>query len=151
MDSGVSLFNITATNNSGAVDYSDRSIAYPYIAPEKIYLTDIKTESGLGFKVFSADSANCFAEKKHNVNDGNMIPNMRIYLDDVEMPSTPLVPVTALSDSDYGENHHVVPYIEAKNCENIVIAKTATPAKIVLNDCVVAKYEECDNVVVKQA
>ena len=138
---GASLFSITSTNNSGAVDYNDRSVAFPYIAPEKIYLSDIKTESKKGFKVFSADTKNCFAEKKHVCADGKLVPNMRIYLDDVEMSEAPIIPATALSADDYGNNHHVVPYIELKNCENVVIGNTATPATVKLEDCTVASCE----------
>jgi hypothetical protein len=135
---GASLFSITSTNNYGAVDYNDRSVAFPYIAPEKIYLSDIKTESKKGFKVFSADTKNCFAEKKHVCADGKLVPNMRIYLDDVEMSEAPIVPETALTAEDYGNNHHVVPYIELKNCADVVIGNTATPAVIKLDDCTVA-------------
>lgn len=142
---GASLYSITSTNNSGAVDYNDKSVAYPYVSPEKIYLTDIKTESGKGFKVFSADTKNCFAEKKHICSGDSTVPNMRVYLDDVEMPDDPVVPVTALSAEDYGNNHHVVPYIEAKNCENVVIGKTNTPAVIKLEDCTVKSCEADSN------
>jgi len=143
---GAGLFSITSTNNSGAVDYNDASVAFPYVCPEKIYLTDIKTESGKGFKIFSADTKNCFAEKKHSVSEDKTAPNIRIYLDDVEMPETALVPETELTSADYGSNHHLVPCIEAKNCENIVIGKTATPAIIKLDDCTVKSYDAQENI-----
>lgn len=143
---GASLFTIHATNNMGTVDYNDRSVSYPYVAPENIQLNDIKTESGKGFKIFTIDTKNCFAEKKHEYADGKLVPNMRVYVSDVEMPEEPIIPATALAAEDYGNNHHVAPRIEFKNCENIVIGATNTPAIIKLFDCTVKSIEECANV-----
>ena len=145
---GASLFSIASTNHSGAVDYNDKTVAFPYVAPENIKLTDIKTESGKGLKVFGMDTKNCFADKKHVYADGKLVPNMRIYLDDVEMPDTAIVPATELSADEYGNNHHVAPRIEIKNCENVVIGVTNTPAIIKLTDCTVKSVDSCANVAV---
>ena len=143
---GVSLFSIANTNHSGAPDYNDKSVAYPYVCPENITLKDVKTESGKGIKIFGVDTKNCFADKKHVYADGKLVPNMRVYLEDVEMPQTSIVPSTSLEAEQYGNNYHVAPRIEIKNCENIVIGVTNTPSIIKLDDCTVAKYEACESV-----
>ena len=71
---------------------------------------------------------------------------MRVYLEDVEMPEASIVPATSLNAEDYCSNHHVVPRIEIKSCENVVICATNTPALIKLTDSTVKTLELCDSV-----
>ena len=71
---------------------------------------------------------------------------MMVYLEDVEMPETSVVPSTELSADDYGENHHVVPRIEIKCCDNVVITATNTPSVIKLTDSTVKTLVACDSV-----
>lgn len=147
---GASLFNIAQCNFSGAPDYNDKTVAFPYVCPENIKITDVKTESGKGFKVFGMDTKNCFADKKHVYADGKLVPNMRVYLEDVEMSEDVLIPATSLTAEDYGNNHHLVPRVEIKNCENVVIGASTTPAIIKLYDATVKSIEPCDAIKVTQ-
>lgn len=134
---GASLMNVNV-NTKDCVDHTDKTKAHPYFCSEKIVLSDIKTESGKGLKIFSGDTKNLFSEKKHTVNGDVIKPNLRVIIEDVEMPKTPLLPETALSEQDYGNNHHIVPYIEVIDCENVVLAQTNTPAIIKLSESTVA-------------
>lgn len=143
---GACLFDTSKMNHSGAPDYKDNTVAHPYFFTEKVTLKNIRTESGKGFKLFHGDTARCYALKKSVVKDECIKPNFRVYMDDVEMSDAPIVPKTSLSPEDYSENYHVVPRIELKNCENVVIGDTNTPAIVSMSDCFVKENSNGNNV-----
>ena len=132
---GCSLIATTGINDKPAVDFSDNTVAFPFICFENAEISGVKTESGKGFAIFSSDTEKCYAAKKHEISDGKVKTNMRVSIRDVEMPDRALVPETSLKFEDYGNNYHVVPYIIAENCENIKIADTETPAVIKTVSC----------------
>ena len=121
-------------NSSGAPDYNDKSIAYPYFFAEEVSLHNIKTESGKGFAVFSSDTKNCYCTQKHKKDKYLFVPNFRCRIEDCEMPSRSLVPETALDLEDFGENYHLLPSFELKNCRNVQV-NTNAPAIIKYCDC----------------
>ena len=135
---GCSLIGTSGINDGTAVDFEDSSKGYPYYCTENVEINAVRTDSGKGFAIFSGDTKNCYAAVKHFVGGGQMRPNMRIYLNEVEMPSRPIVPDTSLSEGDYGNNHRIVPYIVAENCDGIKIGNTNTPAKIKTVNCTVS-------------
>ncbi len=135
---GVALFNNQrgTINTSEKLDYSDKNHLYPLFFTEKVKLKNIKTDSGLGFKLFSdSDTKNCFCLEKHVVKDGKIRPNFRAYFEDVEMPGESILPNTELEYGDYGENYHLVPRFEFKNCDGVIIGDTNTPSIVKLIDC----------------
>ncbi len=143
---GASLFNCSPSvmNGSGAPDYNDKSIAYPYFFAEEVTLRNIRTESGKGFAVFSADTKNCYCTQKHKKDKYSFVPNFRCKIEDTEMPEKSLVPETSLSLEDFGENYHLLPSFELKNCRKVTV-NTNAPAIIKFTDCTLSGEMTGDN------
>ena len=141
--SGAKLFDINKTrhNGCGELDYSDCGVKSPYFFTEKVTVKGVVCDSGKGFKLFSDDTAVCFATKRHNVGDGMFKANFRALIEDTELSCDSIIPVTSLTADDFESNYHLVPRIELKNCTNFVYKKGNTPAVIMLNDCAVKEFD----------
>ncbi len=108
-------------NGSGVVDFNDINTAHPYMFTEQVSLKNIRTESGKGFAIFNNDIKTAFGIKKHKTDNGAVKPNFRCVLEDVELPDKSLIPMTSLTDADYGETHHIVPKLEFINCDGVKV------------------------------
>ncbi len=133
---GPALFNSNpnSMNQSGAPDYNDNTVAFPYYFTEEINIKNIRTESGRGFAIFAGDVKNCYCTKKHSITD-RINPNFRARIENVEMPlETSIIPPSNLTDGDFGENYHIVPRFHMINCHGIKVC-TNIPAIIKFSDC----------------
>ncbi len=144
---GASLFRCDSRvmNGSGAVDFTDKTVAYPYFFTERAELSDIKTESGKGLALFSGDVANCFCTEKART-------NFRCKMTNVELPESGILPTeSSVSADEYGDTYHIIPRIEISDCRNVKVNKTNIPAIVKISDCEINSIEECSNVIVDVA
>lgn len=135
---GASLYNIwhTGYNSYEGLDFNDKDKYFPHFFTENVVLKNVKTDSGLGLKLFNdTETKQCFCLERHSVKDGVIKPNFRAYFENVDMPKESLIPETALSVEDYGENYHLVPRLEFKGCKGGTVGDTNTPSIVSLTDC----------------
>ena len=135
---GAAMFNMWrgAYNSFEKLDFNDKDCYFPHFFSENVILKNIKTDSGLGFKLFNdTETKQCFCLEKHSVKDGKIEPNFRAYFENVDMPKESMIPDTELKAEDYGENYHLVPRLEFKNCKGGIIGDTNTPSVVKLTDC----------------
>ncbi len=122
-------------NGSGAPDYTDNTVAYPYFFAEQVSLKNIRTESGKGFRLFIDDIKNCYCTKKAELNEDGTPKkfNFRAKLEDVELPNCSVIPKTVLETKDFCGTYHLVPRIEIVNCGEPII-DTNVPNKIIVEE-----------------
>ena len=101
---------------------------FPHIFTEKLYLKNLRTQSGRGFRIWQSMPVQCYGKKKHLVRDNEVIvPNFRAYIDDVQKFT---LDYNEENNCEYGSNHRLAPCIEIRNCDDAVISKNAYPVKI---------------------
>ncbi len=148
---GASIFNCSGNvmNGSGAVNFKNKNVAFPYMFTERVELSDVKTESGKGLALFFGDVANCFCSEIAEIRDG-MRPNFRCRIRNSELPKEGILPKSSsVSAEDYGETYHILPRIELTDCRNVKINSTNIPAIIKISDCDRIDIEESPYVSVK--
>ena len=141
---GAQIFNVHegAMNKCEELDYSDKTVKYPYFFTESLYMKNVVCDSGKGIKIFSGDTKNCFATKKNSDSNGNLRPNFRAAVKDCEMASASIVPETVLAADDYKDTYHLVPRIELDNCTGVVCKAVNTPAIVKITDSDTVNIEE---------
>ena len=135
---GAAMFSMyrASYNSYEGLDYNDPEKGFPHFFSENVILKNIKTDSGLGFTLFNdTETKQCFCLQKHLVKDGDIEPNFRAYFENVDMPKATILPDTTLDTADYGNNYHLVPRFEFKNCRGGIIGDTNTPSVVKLTDC----------------
>lgn len=144
---GAAIFNVSSSvmNGGEGIDHNDCTVLYPYRFTEELYMRDVVCESGKGIKIFSGDTAHCYAMHKHVVSPERILPNFRAIVENTELGSDSVVPTTELSAADYGENYRLVPRIELRNCRNMVYLNGNTPALIKVVDSEITKCEASES------
>ena len=141
---GAQIFNVSehVMNGNENIDFNDKDVMYPYFFTESLYMKNVVCDSGKGIKIFSGDTAKCYATQKNTAVNGIVRPNFRAIIENCQMSSDGVLPETELSADDYNDNYHLVPRVELRNCTNVVCKAVNTPAVVKTVDCAVTEVQE---------
>ena len=140
---GIQIFNVdpAAMNGAEELDYTDNSVLYPYYFTESLQMKNVVCDSGRGIRIFSGDTARCYATKKNTAVNGIARPNFRAVIENCRMSSDGVIPETVLSAEDYKDSYHLVPRVELHNCTNVVCKAVNTASVVKAIDCEVVEVQ----------
>ncbi|MDR0450565.1 MAG: hypothetical protein LBH26_04795 [Treponema sp.] len=98
----------------------------PYVFTEILEVRGVKTQSGRGFRLFSAPPEKCYAAFPGEVKGEKIIPNFRAFIDDAEG-----VIISLSSENlEYDGTHRLLPDIRIRNCPSVKLDRGKNPGII---------------------
>jgi hypothetical protein len=126
-NSGVSLFQIHPETNRDLKSWTERVKGdEPYVFTEIIEIKGVKTQSGRGFKLFSAPPEKCYAAVPGETKSGKITPNFRALIDDVDAVTIEL----SRENIECDGTHRLLPEIRIRNCLFSKVDRGKNPAII---------------------
>jgi hypothetical protein len=127
-NSEVSILPVHPETNADIKSWREKAEGdAPYVFTEIVEIRGIKTQSGRGFKLFSAPPEKCYAALPGEAKDGRISPNFRAFIDDVDAVTVELPG----ENIQYDGTHRLLPEIRLRNCRSVKIDKGKSPALIV--------------------
>jgi hypothetical protein len=126
----VSLLPVHPETNADLKSWTEKAEGdAPYLFTEILEVKGIKTESGRGFKLFSAPPEKCCAAAKGSAKNGVIKPNFRAFIDDADAVDIDL----SAGDIEYDGTHRLLPEIHIRNCSEVKINRGKNPGIIKVN------------------
>ncbi|GHV52897.1 hypothetical protein AGMMS49579_10800 [Spirochaetia bacterium] len=121
---GISLLEIHGETNADLKSWTEKAAGdEPYVFTEIIEIRGVKTQSGRGFRLFSASPEKCYAAAIGETKGGKIKPNFRALIDDVDAVTIEL----GGENIEYDGTHRLLPEITIRNCPTARVDQGKNP------------------------